>query len=523
MVKSGLRYSYGFGFWGPNGHDGVWHIALANGLARGSLKIPIFTGEEIKNYHIGFDLALAIFHRLTNIPVSVFYFQIIPPILAIFLGIAVYKFLIYWKKNKKIALWSLFFVYFGGNLGWIITLARGQGLGGESMFWSQQAGLTLINPPFALSIVIITLGLIYLIKSKSVIIPAIIFGLLIQIKAYAGVLVIGGLFVTALYEIFKNKNFRYLKIFGISLIISIVLFLPLNGRSSGLIVWQPFWFLETMLGISDRLWWPHFYEALMNYKLSGSIKLYPAYFVAFAIFIVGNFWTRLLGFFSIKKLDAVSVFILTMIGGALLAPMLFVQAGTPWNTIQFTYYALFFSAFFAGEAMAKIEKKKLLIILVVFLTIPTTIATLKQYLPSRPPAKLSNEEIDALNFLKSQPGGVVLTYPYDKYKAEAAIDNPPRPLYLYESTSYVAAYSEHPVFLEDEVNLTILNYSWPERRKEEETFYKSLDHDFVYKYLRENNIKYVYWLAGQRATLGETQLGITQIFDNGVARIYEVN
>src|SRR3989344_5139651 len=68
MVKSGLIYSYGIGFWGPNGHDGIWHIALAESLSKGSWQMPVFAGETIKNYHIGFDLILAIIHKLTFIP-----------------------------------------------------------------------------------------------------------------------------------------------------------------------------------------------------------------------------------------------------------------------------------------------------------------------------------------------------------------------------------------------------------------------------------------------------------------------
>ena len=47
MVKSALIYPFGMGFWGPNGHDGVWHIALINQLARGSLEMPTFAGEQL--------------------------------------------------------------------------------------------------------------------------------------------------------------------------------------------------------------------------------------------------------------------------------------------------------------------------------------------------------------------------------------------------------------------------------------------------------------------------------------------
>src|SRR3989344_1131603 len=92
MVKSGLIYDYGMGFWGANGHDGVWHIALIKSLARSSLEMPTFAGESLKNYHIGFDLLVALIHKITYVPVQILYFQIIPPTLAFFLGIVTYKF-----------------------------------------------------------------------------------------------------------------------------------------------------------------------------------------------------------------------------------------------------------------------------------------------------------------------------------------------------------------------------------------------------------------------------------------------
>src|SRR3990167_3978751 len=86
IVKSGLTFPFGMGFWGPNGHDGIWHVALINHLARGSYEMPIFAGEQIRNYHIGFDLALAWIHKLTLIPAHTLYFQILPPVLAILIG-----------------------------------------------------------------------------------------------------------------------------------------------------------------------------------------------------------------------------------------------------------------------------------------------------------------------------------------------------------------------------------------------------------------------------------------------------
>ena len=203
MIKSGIVYSYGMGFWGPNGHDGIWHIALANSLARGNFEMPVFANLALKNYHIGYDLVLAVVHRLTAIPVSTLYFQVFPVLLSFSVGILVYKFVLTWKTSKVMAFWSTFFVYLGGIFGWLVTYARSQEISGESMFWSQQAISTLINPPFALSLIVILLGLI-LVSRKSLttvyfLLAICFFGMLIQIKAYAGVLILISLFIVDLY------------------------------------------------------------------------------------------------------------------------------------------------------------------------------------------------------------------------------------------------------------------------------------------------------------------------------------
>ncbi len=178
----GLTYSYGVGFWGPNGHDGVWHLSLIESLSRGSLEMPVFAGELIRNYHIGFDLLLALIHRLSFIPVSVLYFQLIPPLLAFGIGFSVWKFMLLWTKSRSAAMWGLFFVYFGGSFGWLVNLLRGAGLGGESMFWAQQSISTLINPPFALSLLIIFFVL-YLIQKpisgKKLILVSLLIGSLV--------------------------------------------------------------------------------------------------------------------------------------------------------------------------------------------------------------------------------------------------------------------------------------------------------------------------------------------------------
>ncbi len=546
MVKSGITYSYGMGFWGPNGHDGIWHIALIKSLSNGSWDIPVFAGEKLQNYHIGFDLFVAILHKLTFIPVETFYFQILPPLFALLIGVFSYMFVYEWKGSKVLAFWSTFFVYFGGSWGWLVNYIRNGSFGGESMFWSQQSISTLINPPFAMSLVILFAALWLMqkaLKSEKygkhyLFITSILFGLLIEIKVYAGILALAGLFIAGTFQLLKRQGITYLRIGIGSLIISLLVFLPLFNPHVKTLIWEPFWFLDTMMAISDRFYWPKFAEALLNYRLAGNyLKLFFAYGVAFLIFWYGNLGTRIFKEVQVVKwikkfphLSSIEVFVTTVIIGGLAMPLFFLQEGTPWNTIQFLYYSLMFSGVLAGISFGEWtehSRSRIFLILaslfMILFTLPTTFGTLTQYLPSRPPSKVSHEELQALAFLSKEPSGVVLTFPYDSIKAKEAENNPPRPLYLYESTAYVSAFTGKQTFLEDEVNLNITGYDWKERRTKVEKFYKSLDHEFTYNFLRENNITYIYWIKGQRATLGESQLGIERIFENSEVSVYKVN
>lgn len=543
MIKSGIVYEYGMGFWGANGHDAVWHIALSETISRGSKQMPIYAGEDIKNYHLGFSFLVALIHGITKIPIVNIYFHVLPPIFAFLIGMLTYEFVFRWLKCHSCAIWSTFFVYFGGSWGWLVGLLKTGNFGGESMFWSQQAISTLINPPFAFSLIVILIALLlaqYGFKNKnklSLFISSLLFGFLVQIKAYAGLLCVFAFFISSLWLAFINKKYILLPFAFLSSLVIFIFLIPFLGKNQTFI-WQPFWFLESMMALSDRLWWEKYNSAMMNYKISDSyLKGFVAYGLAFVIFFVGNMGTRIFGTVHIfnklknlKKIDWINVFILIVIIIGTLIPTFFVQTGTPWNSIQFFYYSVFFFAIVAGvgfdefiRSLKRLRMKLVFSIILIFLTLPTTVFALNQYLPDRPPAKLSRYELEALSFLSKEEYGVVLTYPFDREKAERAKDNPPRPLYLYESTAYVSAFSKKPVFLEDEVNLDITGFDWRERRKAVESFLLENQADKARGFLIDNDIRYIYWIKGQRATLGESQLGIYKIFENKEVDIYKVS
>ena len=98
----------------------------------------------------------------------------------------------------------------------------------------------------------------------------------------------------------------------------------------------------------------------------------------------------------------------------------------------------------------------------------------------------------------------------------------PIPLYAYETTSYVSAFSGHQTFLEDEMNLDITGFDWQSRLKEEKDFFTSQNKFQARGFLINNNISYIYLVNNQSFSLSLEDLQIDQIFNNGQVKIYQV-
>ena len=211
MVRSGLKYDFGLGFWGPNGHDGIWHLSLINQLKQPiPPQNPVFSGTTLSQYHWGFDLLVPLLSTFTFLNPSILYFQILPFIFALLIGFLSYKLAYLITKNNRVSLFFVILNYFAGSFGWIYTLLVNRHFGGESLFWSMQSASTLLNPPFALSLILTLTGLIlwqkYQTKSpKYAVIIGLIFGFLSGIKVYAGILVGLGFSLLCLYNLFFDK------------------------------------------------------------------------------------------------------------------------------------------------------------------------------------------------------------------------------------------------------------------------------------------------------------------------------
>ncbi len=544
MIRSGLSYNFGIGFWGPNGHDGIWHLSLINQLQESIPPLnPIFSGTILNNYHWGFDLIAAILGKIINNNVFV-YFQFLPILLGLALGYFSYKLAKQNTKNKLTPILFTFLIYFCGSFGWIYTLIKSGQIGGESLFWSMQSASTLINPPFTLSLIFLLIGLTIWSKNNDsakyqlAIINGLIFGLLAGIKVYAGILIGLTLVILWFFQLFKTKKIiNYTSITWLTTLITSTLILLLLGvlRGSSLLEFKPFWFIHSMIESLDKFYLPQVasYRSSLSQNLS-LIKI-PLFVgietILVLAFIIGNMGLRCLGFVTVfqkaKKYTFTSLekLILILMIISFLIPLLFVQKGTAWNTIQFFYYFIFFSNLFFAQFLTNFLKNKkpfkvILVILILIVANMTSFSTIKDYLGNPPPAAISISEVEALNFLKNQPKGIVLTYPYDKYLKNNM--STPIPVYAYETTAYVSAFSNKISFLEDEMNLDITGFNWQSRREQEIEFFNTTNEFLARGFLINNQIDYIYLVKEQKFQLSESQLQIAKIFDKNGIRIYQV-
>lgn len=546
MVRSGLINSSGISFWGPNGHDAIWHLGVMSEIFK---KIPpnnpVFAGAVLQNYHWGFDFFAVLVSKITLLPILDVYFRFLPIIFGLLIGIFSYFLSVENFKNKNIAFWFIFLNYFAGSFGWVVTLIRLGQIGGESLFWSMQSASVLINPPFAMSLTLLLIGIFLLLKKRQKnnffwpILIGLIFGFLSGIKVYAGILIGLSISVFLLVKLI-NKQFKKFDLILV-LVTAISAFLVLLAlgvlRGSSLLIFKPFWFTHSMVESTDKLYLPHLASLRTNLSLLKfgykTFILYGLEVFLLLIFLIGNLGTRIFGFFVIfkkifqKKISDFDILIFSFMFFSFLIPIFFVQKGTAWNTIQFFYYFLFFANFYFAQFLGSLTEKKsflstlFLIVLIIF-TVPTTFSTLKDYFGNPSPSYIPNYELEALNFLKKQKDGYVLTFPYDKSRKDSLNIKTPIPLYLYETTAYVSAFSGKSTFLDDEMNLDITGYNFAKRRQEEIKFFNQKSPFEDRGFLVNNNIKYIYLVDDSNLNLNIKDSQINEIFNNDRVQIYQV-
>lgn len=549
---SGYQYKDGLLFWSSQGFDGFWHISIMEEIRKNfPPQIPVFAGETLINYHYLSDILMGEYARIFPFFSSLdLYFRFFPVFFSFLMGITIYSFVKRWQ-NEKIAYWALFFTYFTGSFGYIVTFFRnGQLFGGETAFWVAQLNTVVANPPHAVAIGLLVSFLlsfcIFLEKRKFVwlVISFLLVFMVAGFKVSSGVVLLSGMTAVFIADFILNRSFSnlyLLVLLGVSNLITIKL---MTKGVEGYLIFEPWWFVRTM--VVAKLGWIDMELKRQHYISKGTWNAYLRVMqletIAFAIFLVGNIGTRIIGFVDIfrrliLRKDKASnmlleILILTMTVVSFLVPMLFLQKGIVYNSVQFMQYFLLFLGFYsaiATDRIIELLKNKLLqgvfVILLGLLSVPTVIGNLVElYGPGASPlARVSNEELQALSYLKnnSDRNDVVLSPTFNLYLKDK-FQLQPLPIYAWYSTGYISGLTGLRTYLASEDMVMQTGFDLERRKDEVNKFFSKEDFNYKKNFLKDAGVKFVY-IPKIQLELPSVVDDLNKIFENSEILIYRVD
>lgn len=475
----------GINFWGAHGHDAIWHLAIANvSFNQFPFRAPTFSGESLYGYNYLLDFVIFLLSKV-GIPAIISYFKILPVVWFIAFSLLLITLARKIKDNPLFIGLFLFFNYFTGSFYYLIKLYRDHSINDSSTQIPQPVVLMMVNPQFAFSLIFI-ICLLILIKNRkfdlrSSVIAGLLIFFLLGLKFYGGVI---GLFLILSYlllNLFHGKRgllkstIINLLILGFFVFAGVVFFFnPTHSFKSGSIFgFVPFALVHTITETPNLFYLQSLTDARYFLIAHGGIgpRLILIEALNLLIFLFIYLGTRFFGLLYIpilfikRRLDKFDFSVILTIFFSILLTITLVQKAEWWNTIQFFYYAIFLlTIYLARLAFDLVRNKKLslylLVLFIMLLSVPTTYDLIKFFWITPGASYLPKEEITALEFLKKQPDGVVLTSLYNNKWKNNAKSNP---LFAYEDTAYVSAFSGKQVYLANILQLRLTGVPYENR------------------------------------------------------------
>lgn len=543
---SGMKYKEGVYFWSSQGHDGLWHVALMEEMRNHfPLNNPLFAGRPLQNYHYTSDLLTGEFYRIFPFFSTLdLYFRFFPVAFSFLIGLGVYSFTAR-KWNKNSAYWAMFFTYFCGSFGYIYSVIKGGFLfTGETVFWAAQGNTILGNPPHALGLILLTAAVLILklwSDNRSnywLFILGLSSFFLATVKISSGVILLISIGFAGLYLLVKEKNFSLIILSAILGVTNYLSLRTISPSAESFLMFLPLWFPRTMMvdKLSNIDWELRRQHYIWKNTWHSWLRVVQLEVEAILIFIIGNSGVRILGFWRVikrfKKIEVVDIFLFSSLVFPIVLVLLFVQKGIIYNFIQFMQIYLHFLGIFAGVSLAgligkfkNMKLKVILAVMVICLAVPTAIGNMFDFYGrgAKPNAKVSNQELAALNWLKnnSKPEDIILTKPFLGHP-EYRYKTKPWPISAWYSTPYVYVFSGRYAYLSGEEQLLITGYEPEAELKLIGKFFDQTDFVYNKNLLKEKRISYVYVRKDELAgPLVENLNGIKEVFSNDEVLIYK--
>lgn len=378
-------------------HDSAWHIALINQLTAAiPPEHPSNYQLTVQNYHYFYDVIVAQLSSVYRLPISVAYFQVFPLVFALLLSASMVA-LAKAVHSIKAAWWSVFFTFFVGSLGYMVPWFIPGQVGHESSFWVSQTFAMMVNPQMIFSLATLAWVGWLLVREPQFAkhrwwlhgMMLVTMAAAIGFKSY-GWMVLGSFYLPfAVLRWWQSKDWRYLGLVGGFVLCSLPVVALITGFKTSSFFWFPLWYLTSMVESADRLNLPQLRLQEDALRAQGSLLgVLKIRLIELVLFVIGNLGTRVLAigagvwWWRQRRHLNQSYWNVSWLVALLFSasfPLLFLQQGAVWNSIQFWYYTLIMTGLLASITMAelfeRVKSKKAIMVglggLVVALSLPT--------------------------------------------------------------------------------------------------------------------------------------------------------
>jgi len=522
--SSGLYFCCG------NASDNLFHLALTNEITKHFPPFePGMFGVLVRNYHYWSNLIVAELVRVFRLPLIATQFQYSTVFVSVFLGLSAIVFGQIIKLGKTFIVWLVLFLYFGGDLIFLLLFFLGKGLN-FNMSSMEDGSKFLANPPRAFSIIVFFAGislLILWIKKKDLrtgLLMALLLGSLIGFKVYTGIFALSGLAILGIYFLVK-RNFRMLLPLIITLVISIIIYLPVNKGAGGLYL-TGFWLFENFI-VQPTLGLEHLELARRIFiEHRNWIRVFQSELIFFSLFVFSIFGSKLIGLLQSKKSLSLlprelNIFLISGIIISAFTGFFFQQRSGGANTFNFLVSVFIFGSIYTSLAcfywLGRIKNRSLkwfFILLIILFTIPRVVVEWKNNINNILSHKgfiIENAELEGLDFLRKKTDRNSIVF----------VDN--RKFPMSNTSPYISFLTDRPIFLS---GLGILNshgIDISERLKLAQIVVVSREVEIVKKVLLDNKIKYILMSAQDELPTERTAYFFKNVFQNQRIKILEID
>lgn len=503
------------------GHDVLWHMSVAAEVKRGlPLTYPAMNGVLLTNYHYFTDLTVGLLNLILRIPLVVVYYKILPLIFISLLVWRVYKVTFLLTNNKFTSTIATISTLISSSAAFTIPLFIGKADWQSGAFMLSPTYTQLVNPHSVLGFVVFFWGLYFVILSQkkdkyaSLLKASLIFSILFAIKSFYAIPPLVAVSLISLANIsFKNKSYKFLLppvySFAIALLIIITIMRgELFDHKS--LEFRPMWLLVKMVENSNRLPLSEFILKRNHFlDTKNIVRVWIQNISLFFIFIVGNFWIKLLGIYYLLKSQwktELKVFLLLIISISFTITLFFVPIPDNFNAMQFGRIANILVGWLFGLFIG-LHFKKLYAISLLIIVGMTFFLEFSSY-STNSGLRLSVKEYESYEFIRKETplNSIFLVDP------EKGNNNP-----------LITGLGERGTYFDDHKTTQLLGIDYIERDRLQKMFFEGgMENKKSEIFLINNDIDYIYsykHLPEQRYN----KLNIETVFKNDQVSIVKVN